>query len=98
MDKLLNEVTFPIVGLDVYKYLDKEARLLNKDTVYDLTGVIKHIGGVGGGHYTATCKHCDTGEWLDFNDSFVKSSSEMSTKGPSAYVLFYTLNSVLKSL
>jgi ubiquitin C-terminal hydrolase len=50
------------------------------------------MGGVGGGHYTATVKHCDTGEWLDFNDSLVKSSSEMSTRGPSTYVLFYTLN------
>ena len=42
--------------------------------VYDLIGVVNHYGGLGGGHYTAYCKHePSSGKWYDFDDSRVSS-------------------------
>ena len=39
--------------------------------VYDLIGVVNHYGGLGGGHYTAYCKHEPSGTWYDYDDSRV---------------------------
>ena len=40
--------------------------------VYDLIGVINHFGGLGGGHYTAFGKNEVTGQWYEFDDSYVR--------------------------
>lgn len=39
--------------------------------IYDLFAVSNHYGGLGGGHYTATCKNYKNSLWYDFNDSNV---------------------------
>ena len=51
---------------------------------YELVGVANHIGNIGIGHYTATCKHID-GQWYS-NDSVHKVASPLSKY---AYLLFY---------
>jgi len=40
--------------------------------MYDLIGVINHFGGLGGGHYTAFGKNEVTGQWYEFDDSYVR--------------------------
>ncbi|KAH3722881.1 Calcium and calcium/calmodulin-dependent serine/threonine-protein kinase [Pelomyxa schiedti] len=37
--------------------------------VYSLYAVSSHSGGLGGGHYTAYCRHSETSRWYLFNDS-----------------------------
>lgn len=37
--------------------------------VYDLVAVSNHMGGLGGGHYTALAKNGD--RWYNFDDSYV---------------------------
>eukprot|EP01031_Cornospumella_fuschlensis_P030802 gene30802-37214_t len=59
--------------------------------IYDLYGVSHHMGGLGGGHYTATCKVRGEGgdKWYNFNDSSVSETSAQSCLSGTAYVLFY---------
>jgi ubiquitin carboxyl-terminal hydrolase 2/21 len=90
-DKLLDEVNFEDV-IDLKKYVDTQSSLhIPQDPpLYTLTGVTKHIGSVRGGHYTAECKHSETGEWLSFNDSTVNKSKHRISS--SDYVMFYVRN------
>ena len=37
---------------------------------YELYGICNHMGGSGGGHYTAYCKN-NNGKWYKFNDGVV---------------------------
>ncbi|KAH3732793.1 Ubiquitin carboxyl-terminal hydrolase 10 [Pelomyxa schiedti] len=59
--------------------------------VYSLYAVSSHSGGLGGGHYTAYCRHSETSRWYLFNDSSTSPVAAHDVRGPSAYVLFYVL-------
>ncbi len=67
-NKLDNLVHFPIEGLDLSKCVKGPSE---KKHVYDLFAVSEHIGGMGGGHYTAICKNYRDEKWYDCNDSHV---------------------------
>jgi ubiquitin carboxyl-terminal hydrolase 4/11/15 len=57
--------------------------------IYELYGVSNHIGGLGGGHYTAYAKH---DKWYLFNDSrFDDVTNLRDIVSSEAYVLFYRL-------
>ncbi|KAF9968378.1 CSN-associated deubiquitinating enzyme Ubp12 [Mortierella alpina] len=87
-DKIDALVDFPIHGLDLSgKALKEEDREAN---VYDLFGVSNHMGGLGGGHYTAYAKNEKLDQWYNFDDSHVSPVANVeSIKSPSAYLLFY---------
>ncbi len=77
-------VGFPVQGLSLDEFvLGEESR----GRVYDLIGVSNHMGGMGGGHYTATARV--DGRWHYLDDS------QFREKGPEpdsyAYVLVYRL-------
>ncbi|CAM9802242.1 unnamed protein product, partial [Discosporangium mesarthrocarpum] len=59
------------------------------DPIYDLFGVANHMGGLGGGHYTAHCLNRGDGQWYTFDDTHVSRVSPHCLGGSSAYVLFY---------
>ncbi|KAJ3452976.1 ubiquitin carboxyl-terminal hydrolase [Anaeramoeba flamelloides] len=61
----------------------------NQPILYDLVSLIKHSGGLGGGHYIACAKSIQDGKWYNFNDHYVSSISESSVRKEQAYVLFY---------
>jgi len=60
-------------------------------STYDLYGVSNHMGGLGGGHYTASCKHDHLGgKWFYYNDSNVTPiGNDKELQSSVAYVLFY---------
>eukprot|EP00743_Colponemidia_sp_Colp-15_P008212 GILK01008907.1.p1 GENE.GILK01008907.1~~GILK01008907.1.p1 ORF type:complete len:644 (+),score=55.14 GILK01008907.1:74-2005(+) len=87
-DKLTTNVSFPLDSLDMRDYVSSKDPLVRGQ--YDLYAVSHHVGGLGGGHYTATCKNEDDLKWYNFNDSSVRELSDSSgVSGSSAYVLFY---------
>lgn len=91
-DKLCTDVKFPVSGLDLTPYCADAAlkHAGGRDRLhYDLIGVSNHMGGMGGGHYTAHCLNDDTGKWFSFNDSRAAPASEASLSGSAAYMLFY---------
>lgn len=63
-----------------------------KDRVlYDLVGVIHHIGVMNSGHCISHCKHPKTNEWYEFNDEKVTKVTNLEKLvTDTAYILFYS--------
>lgn len=87
-DKIDHVVDFPIEGLDISsRVLEKED---GQQEVYDLIAVDDHMGGLGGGHYTAFAKNFEDNGWYKFDDSMVNAVRDTSRMITShAYLLFY---------
>ena len=77
-------INFPIEDLDLKPYVNG----YDSRSVYDLFGVINHVGGTTGGHYYSYCKR-DDGNWYEFNDTSVTPMDPSRIVSNSAYVLFY---------
>lgn len=94
-ERLNNPVSFPLEGLDLSQYCTESSlRADNADpakTTYDLAGLCKHIGSLGGGHYVAYCRSSEDGEWYNFDDGSVQRVSAQTVQEDKvgAYVLFY---------
>lgn len=87
-NKIDTQVDFPVENLDMSKYIIGENKDSNNN-MYDLFAVSHHYGGMGGGHYVASCKNHFDGKWYHFNDSSVSPERESDITASSAYVLFY---------
>ena len=86
--KNLALIDFPITGLNISEHLLDEYKNL-ETTVYDLIGVIQHLGHTReAGHYISLCKH-STGKWYQFNDDRVEQISEEEIVNENAYILIY---------
>lgn len=63
--------------------------------IYDCIGVSEHMGGLGGGHYTACCRldyndvPSTSAAWFRFNDASVSRISTDDVVTEDAYILFY---------
>jgi len=59
-EKISTRVDFPLTGLNMREWCDKESPLYQESDdegfIYDLVGVVNHYGGMTGGHYVAMCK------------------------------------------
>ena len=81
-------VDFPIKGLDMRPYMVNPES--SKDTVYDLYGVINHMGGLSGGHYTAFVESVIQKDfWVHYDDESIDKLRESDIISKAAYVLFY---------
>ena len=60
--------------------------------MYDLYSVADHMGGMGGGHYVATCLNPGDKQWYTYNDQNVSKAKSPPTKSSAAYILFYVRN------
>jgi len=86
-EKLDHYIDFPIENLDLSEFVIGPIEF---PPIYDLFAVSNHYGSLGGGHYTAYCKHRDDNMWYSFDDSTVRPLSHSSQVITSnAYVLFY---------
>jgi ubiquitin carboxyl-terminal hydrolase 4/11/15 len=63
----------------------------NGKLIYDCFAVSNHMGGVGGGHYTAYGMNVTDNEWYSFNDSSCSKVNSSRVVSSSAYSLFYRL-------
>lgn len=88
-------VEFPLEGLDMRPYVLMPEQKNSPNLIYDCYAISNHMGGVGGGHYTAYGKNPVDGQWYDFDDSYVQPVSNSRRGGQliteSAYNLFYRL-------
>ena len=71
-DRINTLVRFPINGLDFSQYLLSPSTSSNNNdddnddtnnNIYDLYAICNHLGGMGGGHYTAYVKNLDNKQW-----------------------------------
>ena len=89
--KLDAHVAFPVQDLDFRGYVQSKER---EPPIFDLFAFANHMGGFGGGHYTAVANNRVDEEWYLFNDSDVSvmevgTQRERNAAANSAYVLFY---------
>jgi len=87
-DKITTLVDFPIKGLDTSE-LCVDGNVKGESRHYDLFAVSNHMGGIGGGHYTAYARNPDSNIWYEFNDKSVSRVNESEIVTAAAYVLFY---------
>eukprot|EP00455_Lapot_gusevi_P009468 TRINITY_DN1423_c0_g1_i5.p1 TRINITY_DN1423_c0_g1~~TRINITY_DN1423_c0_g1_i5.p1 ORF type:complete len:919 (+),score=331.64 TRINITY_DN1423_c0_g1_i5:79-2835(+) len=88
-EKIGTLVECPVEGLNIRPFL-ADPTVPEEDCIYDLFGVSNHMGGMGGGHYTAYTKNLVDGRWFELDDSRVASASAGNVVSPAAYVLFYS--------
>ena len=97
-EKLTALVQFPVRGLDMSPWVNSHHRHgepRRKAAVYDLFGVVNHMGGLGGGHYTAYVQMGgsavgEPARWFSMNDATVTEvADEASVVTKFAYLLFY---------
>ena len=86
-EKISTLVHFPIQGLDLSHINGRPGE--GRGGIYDLFAVSNHMGGLGGGHYTAYVRNRVAGGWYLHDDSRVSEVSEDEIVSSSAYVLFY---------
>jgi len=87
--KIDTMVDFPLTDLDMSPYLIGPKKDEKEKTKYDLFAVAHHYGGMGGGHYVASCMNYFDKKWYNFNDSSVSVERDDDIRSSSAYVLFY---------
>ncbi|GBG33620.1 Ubiquitin carboxyl-terminal hydrolase, putative [Hondaea fermentalgiana] len=87
-EKINDLVDFPMEGLDLTDFVRgyKEG---DPAPIYDLYAVSNHIGGMGGGHYTAFVHQTDSGAWYNMDDSRTSVAKPEEVVSELAYVLFY---------
>lgn len=100
-DKINSLVNFPLEGLDMSKWLinldtrkdlatEEHAHITRDMCMYDCFGVSNHMGGMGGGHYTAYSRALTSRNWYSLNDSITNKCHDTSgIISSSAYVLYY---------
>ena len=72
--KYTGNVSFPLQGLNLGAFASESSGVGTDDAVYDLYGVINHMGSRDVGHYTAFCKLQGAGDdqaWFKFDDEKV---------------------------
>ncbi|KAJ1352240.1 hypothetical protein KIN20_008530 [Parelaphostrongylus tenuis] len=87
-DKIDIPVVIPIKGFELNSKLANER---HEHVKYDLIAISHHVGGLGGGHYTASALNKTTGKWYEFNDSSVSEIAAPSDPmvGRTPYMLVY---------
>lgn len=85
MQKINVPVDVPLRDVDFSRYICGYDRT---KYVYDVYGVIMHMGGVHGGHYVCNVRGTD-GIWRQMNDTHVMVIDEADVIDASAYCIFY---------
>lgn len=65
---------------------------MKENSKYKLYAVSNHMGGMGGGHYTAYAKSLSDQRWYELDDSSASSLGDDPVNtivSPSAYVLYF---------
>ena len=73
--------------LDIYEFIDKDCGY-NKESKYDLFGIINHEGNIDSGHYYSFIKN-ENKKWIEFNDANVGEINYFNDCSDTVYALFY---------
>ena len=85
-----NLITFPLENFNLMEYIHP----FNKtNEVYDLYGIVQHLGSYNGGHYIAFTKNMLNNNWYRYDDDKVikinNDDIEKYIMTPNTYMLFY---------
>ena len=76
-------------NFEIIQKYQRKWKLNKEGLVYDLRGIVNHVGSQSYGHYTANCEV--EGQWHNFDDSYVSKVGEDALVSEKAYILFYEL-------
>lgn len=86
--KVRTRISYPLTGLDMSSYCTGMAAD-EGDSIYDLVGVVIHMGMLYGGHYISLARN-PGGEWIVMNDVQVGLVDSAKVRdNPDAYTLVY---------
>ena len=90
IQKLSNNISYPIKNLDLTKYINPISPYYNKNK-YDLIAINLHHGILQGGHYLSYVKSYYNNKWYKYNDEnpVVQIKQKNILQDPNAYMLFY---------
>jgi len=94
--KLDCKVDFPLEDFDMSDYIVGSSRPGEPKPMYTCVAVSNHLGGLGGGHYTAYVRSAVDGSWYSCDDAWVKPVNREEVVTHNAYVLFYMREDVVK--
>jgi ubiquitin C-terminal hydrolase len=83
--KVHTNVDVPLDDLDLSRYVDGYDL---DNNLYSLYGVCNHMGGSGGGHYTAHVRNAN-GKWYEYNDTKVIKLQQNRVISGNSYCLFF---------
>lgn len=90
LNKLDHYVDFPLKNLDLTSYIHESTNEINKNNLYNLYGVVNHIGSFNKGHYfTFIFKN---NNWFSISDDNINIIDESKIISKNAYILFYKLS------
>lgn len=93
--KVRTRIAYPVEGLDLASYCAGTA-LDEQDSVYDLVGVVIHVGMLFGGHYITVVRN-PGGRWIVLNDIHARTiMPEQVENNPDAYTLVYQKASLMR--
>ena len=76
--------------IDLSKLVQQSDDPTSKNAVYELFGIVDHMGSLNGGHYVSRVRNPDDQNWYNFNDSQVsRARLSFPEDSSSAYILFY---------
>ncbi|KAG0305025.1 Ubiquitin carboxyl-terminal hydrolase 33 [Dissophora globulifera] len=87
--KINTYVQFPLEDLDMTPFFKSTDPNELRNTKYDLYGMVRHRGVVGGGHYIGYTRHATDGSWYEFDDTYVTRKAPSDIAKLEAYILFY---------
>jgi hypothetical protein len=82
-------IDYPIYDLDMSNYLVNYSANNIGSALYDLYGVINHMGSLGSGHYTSVMKQ--GAKWIKYDDAHAQEIDESLIKTSNSYILIYKL-------
>ena len=88
--KMTEFIDYPEGNLDMGDFA-YEGEVASTGGRYNLFAVSNHMGGMGGGHYTATCFNPAYSKWVYCDDSSISKASHDDIVSKAGYVLFYRL-------
>jgi ubiquitin carboxyl-terminal hydrolase 8 len=83
--KINNFINFPLDELDLNLYINGYDK---NDAIYELYGVIEHIGYLNGGHYISHVKNMNN-KWYTYDDQTVSEIDRDKLRKKQAYILVY---------
>ncbi|CAF2526312.1 unnamed protein product [Rotaria sp. Silwood2] len=95
-DKIDLLIECPLHSLDLSQFVVNPAEKVKAK--YDLIAVSNHMGGLGGGHYTAHAKNSDDKKWHTFDDSYVSDVNENNVINIHLSLLFNSNDQIARTL
>ena len=83
--KINTNISYPLTNFNLTNYIDGYDKM---ESLYNLVGIIEHIGSLGGGHYISHIKNKNN-KWYTYNDNNVSELNKQSVNQKQGYILVY---------